>query len=142
MKIKVTETFELNEEEYEKGETIDLPDKVAKKVIAKGVGKKVKNEEPKIEKIEETEKEGSKSGGPEWKRKIWISEDRNLSITVWPSGDKFDSPSINLEESRRDDSGNWETNKLYLPTGSSLLALSENLKSAWNQVQKMKSENK
>lgn len=141
MKIKVTETFELNEEEYEKGETIDFPDKVAKKVIAKGVGKKMKDEEePKIEKI--GEKEESKSGGPEWKRKIWISEDRNLSITVWPSGDKFDSPSINLEESRRDDSGNWETNKLYLPTGSSLLALSENLKSAWNQIQKMKAENK
>jgi len=140
MKIKVTETFELNEDEYKKGETIDLPDKVAKKVIEKGFGKKVE-EEPKIEKIGEKE-EKSKTEGPTWKRKIWISEDRNLSITVWPSGEKFDSPSINLEESRRDDSGNWETNKLYLPTGSSLLALSENLKSAWNQVQEMKAENK
>ncbi len=145
MKIKVTETFRYEGEEYEKGNTVNLPDSVAQSVIKKGYGEKAEGETKigEIEKVEEeTHKKTQKKKGPRWKRKIWISEDRNLTVTIWPSGEKFDSPSVTLEESRRDESGEWETNRLYLPTGSTLLALSENLKSAWQEIQKIRSGEK
>lgn len=145
MKIKVTESFRYEGEEYEEGSTVDLPETVAKSVLEKGYGTKLE-ESPEIGPVEEPSKEEiekpREKKGPEWKRKLWISEDRNLSISIWPPGGRFDSPSITLEENRRDDSGNWETNKIYLPTGSSLLALSENIKSAWNEVQRIKTEEK
>lgn len=143
MKIKVVENFRYEGEEYEKNDTVELPDSVAKSVIEKGYGKELEEspeigpvEEPSEEKIGETEEKK----GPRWKRKVWISEDRNLSISVWPPGGKFDSPSITLEENRRDDSGNWQTNRTYLPTGSSLLAISEYLRFAWRETQKIKTE--
>lgn len=146
MKIKVTETFRYEGEEYEKGNKVNLPDAVAQSIIQKGYGEEIEdeNEIPDIEKVEEKTptKTEQKNKGPKWKRKIWISEDRNLTVTLWPSGEKFDSPSVTLEESRRDDSGDWETNRLYLPTGSSLLALSENLKVAWQKIQDIKSGEK
>lgn len=139
MKIKVTGNFLYEGEEYEKGEIVDLPESIARSVIDKGYGEKA---EEAIE--EKTPPEEIKKAGegkkPEWKRKVWISEDRNLSISIWPRGGKFDSPSLTLEENRRDDSGNWDSNRIYLPTGSTLVALSEHLKSAWNELQKMKSE--
>lgn len=137
MKIKVSETFQYKGRKYESGDIIELPDSVAKSVMEKGYGEKIEEGTPTIEGKTTQGKEG-----PEWKRKIWISEDRNLGITVWPPGEKYDSPSITLEENRRDDSGNWKSNRLYLPTGSSLLALSEHLKSAWDKVQEIKSEEK
>lgn len=140
MRIQVTETFRYEGKEYEKGDTVDLPQSVAESVLKKGYGKKLGEEPPTLEVEKEKEENIPKNQGPEWKRKIWISEDRNLSVSVWPPGEKFDSPSITLEESRRDDSGNWSTNRLYLPTGSTLLALSENLKSAWNKIQKIRAE--
>lgn len=136
MRIKVTETFQYEGRKCESGNIVELPESVAKSVLKKGYGEKIEDTPT----IEAEEVEGKK--GPEWKRKIWVSEDRNLGITVWPSGEKFDSPSITLEENRRDESGNWKTNRLYLPTGSSLLALSEHIKSAWNRVQKIKSKEK
>lgn len=146
MKVNVIETFLYEGKEYEKGSVVDLPESVARSVIGKGYGKRIEEEPPKIERPEEIA--GEKAGeaeekrGPEWKRKLWISEDRNLAISVWPPGGRFDSPSVTLEESRKDDSGNWETNRIYLPTGSTLVALSEHIRSAWNKVQKIKSEEK
>lgn len=137
MRIEVIESFQYKGKKHGKGEVLDLPESVAESVVEKGYGKRVEEETPKIEAVEDKKKRG-----PKWKRKIWISEDRNFSISVWPAGDKFDSPNITLEENRKDDSGNWKSNRLYLPTGSSLLALSENMKSAWNEVQKIKSEKK
>ncbi|KXB06115.1 hypothetical protein AKJ53_01270 [candidate division MSBL1 archaeon SCGC-AAA382F02] len=137
MKIKVTENFSYDGEKYEEGDTVDLPEPVADSVIEKGFGEKVKEETP-VPEIKGEEKKR----GPRWKKKVWVSEDRNFGITVWPPGGKFDSPSVTLEENQRDDSGNWETNRTYLPTGSNLLALSEHLKSAWEEIQKVKSEEK
>lgn len=144
MKIKVKENFRYDGKEYESGETVDLPEAVAKSILEKGYGTKEREKAPEI-KLEESapSEEPAESGekrSPEWKRKLWISEDRNLTVSVWPRGGKFDSPSVTLEESRRNDSGNWETNRTYLPTGSTLVALSENLKSAWSKLQEMKSE--
>lgn len=134
MKIKVTETFRYEGEEYEEGNIIDLPESVANSVIEKGYGTEIE-EAPTIEAVE-----AEKKRGPEWKKKVWISEDRNLGITVWPPGGKFDSPSVTLEENQRDDSGNWKTNRIYLPTGSNLLALSEHVKSAWEKIREIRSE--
>ncbi len=144
MKIFVKESFKRGDKQYEKGQTVDLPEKVAKKVIEKGYGEKAEQDEEdeKIEKIENSEPSRPKGEGPAWKRKLWISEDRNLTITIWPAGEKFDSPSVTLEESRREDSGDWTSNRTYLPTGSSLLALSENLKSAWEKIQEIRAEEK
>ena len=141
MKIVVNKKFQFEGEEYEEGETVDLPNSVARSVIEKGFGEKAEEEIPEIETIGETEKKEEKRG-PKWKRKIWISEDRNLSISVWPPGGKFNSPSVTLEENRRDDSGNWGSDRVYLPTGSSLLALAAHLQSAWEEVQKARSEKK
>ncbi len=142
MKIKVTETFQYEGQEYEKGNKVDLPETVAQRIIQKGYGEKIEEENkiPEIEKVEETPSKSTPNNkGPKWKRKIWISEDRNLTVSIWPESERFDSPSVTLEESRRDDSGEWQTNRLYLPTGSNLLALSENLKSAWQKIQKIRS---
>lgn len=146
IKIKVTETFRYEGEEYEKGNVVDIPEAVAESVIEKGYGTKLGEESPEIS-VPKEESSKKTTGapekrGPRWKRKIWISEDRNLTISIWPSGGKFDSPSVTLEESRRDDSGSWESNRIYLPTGNSLIALSEHMKSAWNEVQKIKSDEK
>ncbi len=137
MEIKVTETFQYEGEEYEKGKVVSLPEKVAERVVEKGYGEPIEKETPTLDVGEEKRKRG-----PRWKRKIWISEDRNLSVSIWPPGGRFDSPSLTLEENRKDDSGDWESNRLYLPTGSSLLALSEHLKTAWNEVQKIRAEEK
>lgn len=146
IKIKVTETFRYEGEEYEKGNVVEIPEAVAESVIEKGYGTKIEEESPEISAPEKelSEKTTPAKGKrrPRWKRKIWISEDRNLTISIWPSGGKFDSPSVTLEESRRDDSGNWKSNRIYLPTGNSLVALSEHMKSAWNEVQKIKSNEK
>lgn len=138
MKVKVLESFRYEGKKYEEGSIVDLPESVGRRVIEKGYGAETEKEPPTLD----LEEEGQGRKGPRWKRKIWISEDRNLGISVWPPGGKFDSPSVTLEESRRDDSGDWQTNRLYLPTGSSLLALSEHMKSAWNEVQKIKTKEK
>ncbi len=140
MRIEVTKKFQFEGEEYEEGETVDLPNPVARSVIEKGFGER-KEDVPKIESVEESE-EMEEKRGPKWKRKIWISEDRNISISVWPPGGKFNSPSVTLEENRRDESGDWNTDRVYLPTGSSLLALSVHLESAWDEVQKIRAEKK
>lgn len=134
MKIEVTEKFRYEGEEYEDGDVIDLPESIARSVIERGYGKKIEKETPKIDFGEIEEKKG-----PEWKKKVWISEDRNLTVSVWPPGGKFNTPSVTLEENQRDESGNWRTKRFYLPTGSSLLALSEHLKFAWEKVQTLKS---
>lgn len=136
MKVRVIDRFRYEGEVYEEGAVVDLPDSVVESVIEKGYGRAVEGETPTIE------GDSKEKTGPEWKRKVWISEDRNLTISVWPRGGKFDSPSITLEESRRDESGEWDTNRIYLPTGSSLLALSEHMRSSWEEIQKMKSEQK
>ncbi|KXB06621.1 hypothetical protein AKJ52_01910 [candidate division MSBL1 archaeon SCGC-AAA382C18] len=140
MKIRVTKTFQYEGKEYEEGQKVDLPDSVGRSVLEKGFGKKIEEETPTIESIEEPEEERKKP--PEWKRKIWISEDRNLSVSIWPPGGKFNSPSVTLEENRRDDSGNWESDRIYLPTGSALLALSAHLQSAWEEIQEIKTGEK
>lgn len=136
LKVRVTEKFRYDGEEYKEGMVVDLPSQVAESVIDKGYGSSIDEDIPTVEGISE---EGT---APEWKRRVWISEDRNLTISIWPRGGKFDSPSITLEESRRDESGEWETNRIYLPTGSSVLALSEHIKSAWEEIQRMKTEEK
>lgn len=139
----MSETFRYEGKEHEEGSVVDLPDSVARSVIEKGYGTKVEEKAPEIVPTEKAPAEEigevEEKRGPEWKRKLWISEDRNLTISVWPPGGKFDSPSVTLEESRRDDSGNWETSRTYLPTGSALVALAEHIKSAWERVQKIKS---
>lgn len=137
MKVKVVEKFRYDGKEYEVGNTVDLPESVARSVMEKGYGEKAEEETPVIEIGEVEEKKG-----PEWKRKVWISEDRNISITVWPPGGKFNSPSVTLEENQRDDSGNWESKRLYLPTGSNLLALSEHMKAAWDKVHRIREKEK
>lgn len=110
MKIEVTEKFRYEGEEYEDGDVIDLPESIARSVIERGYGKKIEKETPKIDFGEIEEKKG-----PEWKKKVWISEDRNLTVSVWPPGGKFNTPSVTLEENQRDESGNWRTKRFYLP---------------------------
>jgi len=139
----VKENFRYDGREYKSGETVDLPEAVAKSILEKGYGTKEREKALEIKPRRALPAENPpnlEKKSPEWKRKLWISEDRNLTVSVWPRGGKFDSPSVTLEESRRDDSGNWETNRTYLPTGSTLVAPSENLKSAWSKLQEMKSE--
>lgn len=143
IKIKVLKNFRYEGKEYGEGDVIELPDSVAKSVMNKGYGEKAGEEAPEVSQEDASEEEIEEfesKKGPEWKRKIWISEDRNIAISIWPKGGKFDSPSVTMEESRRDDSGNWQSNRIYLPTGNSLIALSEHIKSAWNEMQKIKSE--
>ncbi len=140
MKIRVIKNFQYEGEDYEEGQEVDLPDSVARSVLEKGFGTKVEE----IESIESVKEPGEREEKkpPEWKRKIWISEDRNLSISVWPPGGKFNSPSVTLEENRKDDSGNWKTDRMYLPTGSALLALAAHLESAWEEIQEIRTREK
>lgn len=42
MKVKITEEFRYEGEEYEQGREVDLPEQVARSVIEKGYGKRVR----------------------------------------------------------------------------------------------------
>ena len=61
-------------------------------------------------------------------KKIPVSQQRNLRVVVWP-GQENRNPSITLEEGRKDDSGNWQNNRIYLPMAKSC-ELAERIKEA------------
>jgi hypothetical protein len=64
---------------------------------------------------------------------------------VWPPGGQYNTRSVTLQESRRDESGKWTNTKilvngrefesLFLPTGAQLLALSKYLEQVWEYLE-------
>lgn len=144
LKIKVKKKFRYEGTEYKPGDEPDLPDSVARDVINKGYAEKAQgaveqigespNEAPEIKPGENRKQE------PKWERKIWISENRNIQIAVWPpkESSKFNSPSISIQESKRQDDGSWNSTTIYVPTGSSALALQRFLGVAWDEAQEIK----
>jgi hypothetical protein len=87
------------------------------------------------------EKSGS-SKGPVWQKKIWISDKRNIQLTVWPEKEssKYEGPSVTLEEGRKQDDGSWESNRIYMPTGAQLLVFSRYFEEAWEEAKKVRAE--
>ena len=150
LQILVQESFEANGEQYQAGETPDIDDDIAKAAIEKGVADKVEKLQVKngeneggenMEKID-TNNDNSSSNPPRYKNKVWISDERNIEILVWePQPDsKYDSPSVQLKENRKNDDGEWEEDTIYMPTGAGLLALSEDFTNAWNAANEIKAE--
>ncbi len=149
MKILVKESFEAGGEEYQAGTTPDIDDDIAKVAIEKGVAQKIEklqvdNENEggdEMEKID-TDQNGGSSNAPRYKNKVWISDERNIEILVWePQPDsKYDSPSVQLKENKKNDNGEWEETTIYLPTGAGLLALAEDFKNAWDTSNEIKDE--
>lgn len=119
-----------------KGDIIDVDQTTADIYTREGMAEKVseeslKQETPDItdEVRKGTEKTGSSEGqGPLMSKKIPVSQQRNLRVVVWP-GQENRNPSITLEEGRKDDSGNWQNNRIYLPMAKSC-ELAERIKEA------------
>lgn len=101
------------------GETMNLTDEGAKNLVKNsevwaliresGEAKEVE----KLGEAHEGSEEGDETKGPLWRRRIPISEQRNLQVVVW-SGKEDRSPSLCLEEGKKDDDGNWQNNRIYL----------------------------
>lgn len=139
-KVLITKKFKDSDGNiHNAGEVAELEDSIAQQAVDKGFGQWPESDEdediPSLGEGGGGSRQDSGSSGPFWSSKIGISEKRNIDIAVW-QGDDY--PSITIRENRKDDDGNWDSTKFYLPTGASLLVMSEALKEAFKKVQTLR----
>lgn len=123
MKILVERQFTHEGTTYGEGETIDLPENIAKQAIDKGYAQKPPEklgEPPELgEEPAETQgkKASEKSNKPLFSKRIPInSKKRNLKIVVWKNENNC---SIALEEGKKKNEDDWENNRIYIPVAKS-----------------------
>lgn len=138
-KIRVTKAFKSAGKRHEPGDEVEMTDGAAENVIEMGHGEEIE-EVGEIEDIEPAdENEDSKNITPEETFFVGVSDSRNFRVKVFgPEFGKYDSPSVLLQESRKDDDGNWSDETFYLPTGASLLVLEKALGKSWERVQELR----
>jgi len=112
------------------GDIVDVDQVTADIYTREGMATTDFEEEKSVGKGTPTEEKTGSSGGnkPLMSKKIPVSQQRNLKVVVWDGQGKR-GPSIALEEGRKNDDGNWENNRIYLPTAKSC-ELAERIKEA------------
>ena len=109
----------------EVGEELEVTDQQAKEIITRGYAEEVRPAPP---------QQQAQGKGPLWSYRIQVSQERNLTLEVWPprEGSQFQTPSISLVDGRKNEKGDWENTRVYLAWGV-LLELAEALREAWRK---------
>jgi len=126
----------------------ELPDDVANQIIQNGMAAEFFDHagrggesQPKPEGNQTVPETPKAEAGPEAparpiiQYRIGISKTRNLNFAVWPPREGYDAPSVVMDEGRKNDKGEWEHNKTYLPI-SKLLEISKILEEIWLKIRR------
>ena len=150
-KIRFTKEIKVAGKKYTENDTAEFSETTVNKLVNEnGAAVRINGDEVEDlgKDIKTVEEENTTSNDgpnydidPELNRFIGISDSRNLRIKVFPpewGKQEYDSPTVVFEESRKDNDGNWDSESIYMPTGSNLLAAAKAFEDAYAIVQELR----
>ena len=153
-KIRFTKAIKIAGKKYTKNDTAEFTEQTVNKLVNENsAAVRINGEEEDLDEVEELgeveelDKDIDNDSGanygidPELSRFIGISDSRNLRIKVFPpewGKQEYDSPTVIFEESRKDENGDWDSESVYMPTGSNLLAAAKAFEDAYAIVQELR----